>query len=77
MGGQGIITTAFTLWFLWLWSLWSHCHSLQICVGVEDETPLHLLSTKTGYFNAHKDGSHWEKFTEEGEYMMHDISLAV
>ncbi|KAG0716428.1 Multiple inositol polyphosphate phosphatase 1 [Chionoecetes opilio] len=62
MGGQGTVTIGFILWLWWL--CW-RCHSLPICEGVEDETPLHLLSTKTGYFNAHRDGSHWEKYSEE------------
>ncbi|XP_045603682.1 multiple inositol polyphosphate phosphatase 1 [Procambarus clarkii] len=37
----------------------------HICKGVEDEIPLNRLSTKTSYFNAEKDKSHWEKFNNE------------
>ncbi|XP_045133296.1 multiple inositol polyphosphate phosphatase 1-like isoform X1 [Portunus trituberculatus] len=61
MGRQGATASGLTLCLV---LLCCQCHSLPICEGVEDDTPLHLLSTKTGYFNAHKDGSHWEKYSE-------------
>ncbi|XP_071513577.1 multiple inositol polyphosphate phosphatase 1-like [Panulirus ornatus] len=41
------------------------CSGASICDSIEEETPVHLLSTKTGYFNAEKDKSHWKKFSEE------------
>lgn len=62
MAWQAATVVSLSLWLVWLCF---PCHSLPICEEAEDETPLHLLSTKTGYFNAHKDGSHWEKFMEE------------
>lgn len=42
-----------------------YCSTSHICKGVEDDTPVNRLSSKTAYFNAEKDESHWENFKKE------------
>lgn len=41
------------------------CFGSPLCEDVISEVPIHLLSTKTAYFNAEKDDTHWENFRSE------------
>lgn len=45
---------------------WCFCEGLHVCDGVDQDTPTHRLSSKTAYFNAHKDKTYWNDFTKEG-----------
>ncbi|XP_068219996.1 multiple inositol polyphosphate phosphatase 1-like [Palaemon carinicauda] len=48
-----------------IFSLILCCFGSPLCEDVNDETPIHRLSTKTSYFNAEKDNSNWETFQRE------------
>ncbi|KAK3889555.1 hypothetical protein Pcinc_006448 [Petrolisthes cinctipes] len=47
--------------------VWCCCEGLHVCDGVDRATPTHRLSTKTAYFNADKDTTHWSDFNKEVE----------